>query len=66
MTNAVSQWSNSVPVAGQQFGYLFDKIGSRVTAIVNGRTANYTANSLNQYTSRTVPGVLKSLGSSLD
>ena len=63
LTNAVRRWLNGDPVAGQQFSYADDDIGNWNIAVVNGRTANYTANSLNQYTSRTVPGSLDIIGS---
>ena len=33
-----------------------DNIGNRTTATHNGNTATYTANNLNQYSQRTVPG----------
>jgi RHS repeat-associated protein len=57
------------PVAGQQFEYVFDDIGNRKSTGAGGdqnggnlRSATYSANSLNQYTSRTVPGYVSSLG----
>jgi RHS repeat-associated protein len=62
-------WSNGSSVAGQQFEYVFDDIGNRSTARAGGdqnganlRSASYSANSVNQYTSRTVPGYVSSLG----
>ncbi len=62
-------WSDGSPVAGQQFGYGFDDIGNRQTAASGGdnagqnlRSATYSANNLNQYTQRTVPGYMQSLG----
>ena len=55
-------WADGIPVAGQQFEYDFDDIGNRQSTAAGGdqlganlRTANYTANSLNQYSSREVP-----------
>ena len=63
-------WANGTPVAGQQFTYNFDSIGNRESTTscgdANGnnlRPANYTANNLNQYTSRDVPGYATVLGS---
>jgi hypothetical protein len=57
-------------VAGQEFEYTFDDIGNRKrtrrggdTYGVNLRTANYTANQLNQYTTRQVPGYVDVIGS---
>jgi len=62
-------WSDGTPVAGQQFDYTFDTIGNRTTTGVGGdqtganlRYASYSANNLNQYTSRTVPGYVNVLG----
>jgi RHS repeat-associated protein len=49
---------------GQQFEYAHDSIGNRTQAKAGGdqsgtglRSANYSANALNQYTQRDVPGV---------
>src|SRR5258706_2289814 len=63
-------WSDETRVAGQQFNYAFDDIGNRKTAATGGdvngvnlRSATYGANSLNQYTNRTVPGNLNVIGS---
>jgi YD repeat-containing protein len=63
-------WSDGTPVAGQQFNYAFDDIGNRTSTAIGGdetgsnlRSASYAANSLNQYTSRTVPGYMNVLGS---
>ena len=60
-------WNDWTPVAGQQFEYAFDNIGNRTTAKSGGnasgaglRTETYTANNLNQYSSRTVPGAVES------
>ena len=63
-------WSDGTPVAGQQFNYTFDTIGNRMQTQAGGdgtgtnlRIANYSANALNQYTSRDVPGYVTVLGS---
>ena len=63
-------WADGTPVAGQQFAYNFDNIGNRTQTQAGGdgtganlRMANYTANKLNQYTSRDVPGYVAMLGS---
>ena len=45
-------WSDTKPVAGQQFEYGFDDIGNRTNTVSGGRSANYTANALNQYTAK--------------
>jgi YD repeat-containing protein len=62
-------WSDGTPVAGQQFEYAFDDIGNRKSTKSGGddvgsslRSAGYTANNLNQYTSRDVPGFVDVLG----
>ena len=62
-------WSNWTPVAGQQFEYAFDDIGNRTSTKAGGdsagaglRAANYTNNTLNQITSRDVPGYVSIIG----
>jgi RHS repeat-associated protein len=62
-------WSDGTPVAGQQFDYTFDTIGNRTATLAGGdnvgqglRPASYTANTLNQYTSRGVPGAVDVMG----
>jgi YD repeat-containing protein len=62
VTNGSKCWSDGTPVAGEQFGYIFDSIGNRQSTTAGGdqsglnlRSASYSANNLNQYTSRTVP-----------
>src|SRR6266498_5598908 len=62
-------WSNWTPVAGQQFEYGFDDIGNRTSTKAGGdstgnnlRPATYFANTLNQYTSRTVTNAVDILG----
>jgi RHS repeat-associated protein len=70
VTNAVKRWGDNSVVAGQQFGYGFDTIGNRRMTLAGGdqnganqRLAGYTANNLNEYTSRTVPGAADVIGS---
>jgi len=65
-------WFNGTPVAGQQFEYGFDDIGNRTQTKAGGdasgaglRPASYTANLLNQYASRTVPGAVDVMGAAL-
>ncbi len=62
-------WADGTVVAGQQFGYAFDTIGNRTQTQTGGdqygrnlRVANYTANDLNQITSRDVPGYVEVQG----
>jgi len=69
VTSGKKYWSDNTPVAGEQFQYGFDDIGNRKTAAAGGdqyganlRYQNYSANGLNQYTSRAVPGYFNDLG----
>ncbi len=69
VTSAKKYWSGGTLVAGEQFTFGFDDSGNRKTAAFGGdqygyglRSGNYTANNLNQYTSRDVPGYLNILG----
>ena len=62
-------WSDWTPVAGQQFEYVQDDIGNRTSTKVGGdasgsnlRSASYTPDNLNRYTSRTVPGAVDVTG----
>jgi RHS repeat-associated protein len=54
--------SGGTPALGLAYGYAYDDIGNRKTAQVNGQSSTYTANSLNQYSQRTVPGVVDVTG----
>jgi RHS repeat-associated protein len=72
VTGAARRWGTdtgdtSDAVDGQQYAYAFDPIGNRITAAEGdtSRTAGYTANELNQYTQRTVPGVKELAGTAL-
>jgi RHS repeat-associated protein len=69
VTRGKHYWSDSIPVAGQQFEYAFDDIGNRLSTKAGGnevgaalRAASYTANNLNQYTQRDVPGAADIIG----
>jgi RHS repeat-associated protein len=69
VTSGKRYWSDGTPVAGQQFEYTFDDIGNRTATKAGGdssggslRSATYGANSLNQYTNRTVPTGFDILG----
>ena len=56
-------WLDGTPVSGQQFNYAFDDIGNRDET--GGRASaesDYSANYLNQYTSRTVAGAVDVVG----
>ena len=70
VTSGKKYWADGTPAAGQQFEYAFDDIGNRTSTAQGGdqfggslRTANYSANSLNQYTNRDVPGFVNIVGS---
>ncbi len=72
VTSGKKYWSDQTPVAGQQFGYAFDGIGNRTQTLSGGdqnganlRSASYSANSLNQYTSCDVPGFIDIKGASI-
>ncbi len=72
VTSGDKYWGDETPVAGQQFEYTFDDIGNRTQTQAGGdqtganlRVASYTNNSLNQITSRDVPGYVDVLGDGL-
>ena len=67
--SARKYWSDGTPVAGQQFTYGFDDIGNRTAAASGGdasgnnlRSQSYTADALNEYSSRALPGYVSQLG----
>lgn len=69
VTSGKKYWADGTPVAGQQFEYAFDDIGNRTQTRSGGdaaggnlRTAAYTANALNQYTQRDIPGYVEAQG----
>jgi RHS repeat-associated protein len=62
ITSGKKYWNDGSAVNGEQFGYAFDNIGNRTGMNTNGRTATYVRNSLNQYTSRAVPGAVDVIG----
>lgn len=61
-------WADATPVWGDQTEYSFDNIGNRNFAKNGGnqlgslRQSNYTTNSLNQYSQRSVPGAIDVTG----
>jgi len=72
VTSAVKYFWDGTPYPGQQFGFGFDTIGSRLSTRAGGnsnganlRLANYTNNALNQITSRDVPGYVDVMGLTL-
>ena len=65
VTNGCKYFCDGTPVAGQQFDYSFDTIGNRTQTQAGGdqtggnqRLANYSVNTLNQITSRDLPGTM--------
>lgn len=69
VTSGKRFWADGTLVAGQQFEYRFDDIGNRTLTQTGGdssglnlRVANYTANGLNQYSSRDVPRYIEVQG----
>lgn len=62
VTSGSKLLSSGTAVPGEQFGYSFDGIGNRIGTTVNGRSASYNPNLLNQYTSRDVSGAVDILG----
>lgn len=69
VTSGKKYWPDHSPVAGQQFEYSFDDIGNRTSTRSRGngsggglQPAAYSANSLNQYDSREVPGYVNITG----
>jgi len=62
VTNGVKRGADGAPFAGYAFGYKFDDIGNRQTAKRDDANSDYTANLLNQYVERTVPGQVVVMG----
>jgi len=54
--------SADAAVPGHDFAWTYDDIGNRKTAVANGSTSTYSATNLNQYSTRTAPGVIEVLG----
>ena len=50
VTGGVKKDAAGNTINGYDFGYAFDDIGNRKTSTENGKTTDYTANLLNQYT----------------
>jgi RHS repeat-associated protein len=72
VTNGCKYFADGTPVGGQQFDYTFDTIGNRTQTQSGGdqtganlRVANYSANILNQITSRDVPAYVDVMGASI-
>jgi len=74
VTNGCKYFSDGTPVAGQQFDYAFDTIGNRTQTMSGGdatgspsslRVASYSANNLNQITSRDISAFVDVMGASI-
>jgi RHS repeat-associated protein len=63
VTSGIKYDADDVAIPGCGFGYDFDDIGNRLstTSDLTG-TATYDPNTLNQYESRTVPGIIPVIG----
>jgi RHS repeat-associated protein len=62
VTSGIRHWADGTVADGQSFGYAFDDIGNRTSGGRTGSQETYTANDLNQYSQRTVPGAIDLLG----
>jgi RHS repeat-associated protein len=62
VTSAKKRLSDGAVMLGHDFAYSFDDIGNRKTATANGQLSTYTANVLNQYASKSVPGSIDVFG----
>ena len=67
VTGGIKYDAEGHAIPGQSFGYTFDDIGNRLTETKGMplMAFNYTANNVNQYTQRTVPGYVPITGSAL-
>jgi RHS repeat-associated protein len=62
VTSGKKYWVDGTEVKGMQYEYGFDDIGNRRETAKDGRESSYSANLLNQYAQRTVPGAMDVLG----
>ena len=62
VTGGTKKLSTGETILGNNYAYTFDDIGNRKTATANGQASTYAPNPLNQYNSRTVPGVVDVFG----
>jgi RHS repeat-associated protein len=62
VVGAKKHLAGDTPALGLDHAWTYDDIGNRKTATINSSTSNYSANALNQYSSRSVPGVLEVRG----
>ncbi len=52
-------------VPGLDYSYTYDDIGNRKLSTLNSQLLTYTTNSLNQYSQKTVPGVVDVVGTAV-
>ena len=62
VTSGKKYLADTSPINGLDYAWTFDDIGNRKTNTTNSQISNYTPNSLNQYSSRTVPGIVDVTG----
>lgn len=55
VNSAERRTDSGTVIPGYSYGFTFDDIGNRENATLNGRSADYTANLLNQYIERDIP-----------
>ena len=60
--SGVKKNASNQNLLGHDYSYTFDEIGNRLKSVTNSNQSDYTANSLNQYNSRTVPPLVELLG----
>jgi RHS repeat-associated protein len=53
---------DGAPIIGRQFAWSFDDVGNLQWSDRNAQTSFFTVNALNQYVSRTVPGIVEVSG----
>jgi len=65
VTSAVKKQADGTPSLGASYAYAYDDIGNRKTATANAHLSTFSSNSLNQYSTRTVPGFVDVLGTAV-
>ena len=66
LVSGVRRQADETPWPGQQFGYVYDDIGNRVGTTDSEGVKVYTADPLNRYEQRTVPGAASMYGQALE
>ncbi len=65
VSSATKKIASGDPVPGLDYSYTYDDIGNRKLSTLNSQLSTYTTNSLNQYSQKTVPGVIDVLGTAV-